>query len=584
VGVFGVLKLVGGLALFLFGMMFLSEALENFSGGKLKGIVEKLTSNRFKGLLVGAGVTAVIQSSSATTVMVVGFVNSGLMKLSQAIGIIMGANIGTTITAWLISLTSIDSGNIIINLLKPASFSPVLAAAGVIVLMSSKSDRKKDAARILIGFAVLMFGMETMSAAVEPLRDNQSFVNFFVMFRNPVFGILAGTLVTGIIQSSSASVGILQALSKTGVISMGSAIPIVMGQNIGTCVTSLLSSVGAKKNARRAALIHLYFNVIGTVVFSVLFYIIKAFAGFKFYDNAAKPETIALFHTLFNLFSTAVLFPFANLLEKLAQTTIKGEDISNEKELIEIDERFLSVPSFAIEQCRVLSIKMANIARDNLVASAELLFAYDRQRADKLLKDEETADYYEDKICSYLIQIASHNLTVKDSQTVTALLQCTRDFERISDHAVNILETAYEISKKELQFTPKMKTEFAIYINAVEEALEMTVSAFSEVDAVKAKLIEPLEDVIDNLRDELKKRHIKRIRKGKYDIEIGFILSGVLTDFERVSDHCSNIAAYLIQIGGSTQGAHEYINELRKKDDADFVRNYNIYDKKYSLK
>jgi len=581
VGIFGVLKMVGGLSLFLFGMMFLSEALESFSGGRLKGIIEKLTSNRFKGLLVGAGVTAVIQSSSATTVMVVGFVNSGIMKLGQAIGIIMGANIGTTITAWLISLTSIDSQNVFINLLKPASFSPVLAAAGITVLMAAKSDRKKDIARILLGFAVLMFGMETMSAAVEPLRDNQNFVNFFIMFRNPVFGILAGALVTGVIQSSSASVGILQALSKTGVITMGSAIPIIMGQNIGTCVTSLLSSVGAKKNARRAALVHLYFNIIGTVVFSALFYLVNAFAGFEFFGRAAKPETIALFHTLFNLFATIVLFPFAGLLEKLAMATIKGEDADGEKELIEIDERFLSVPSFAIEQCRALSVKMANIAKDNLVAASELLFHYDRKRADKLLKDEETADYYEDKICSYLIQIASRNLSVKDSQTVTALLQSTRDFERISDHAVNVLEIAHEISRKELVFNNRMKAEFTVYINAVREALEMTVGAFSETDAEKAKLIEPLEDVIDSLRDELKKRHIKRIRKGKYDIEIGFVLSGVLTDFERVSDHCSNIAAYLIQSSGNT---HEYINDLKKTDDKEFVGAFNMFNRKYSLK
>lgn len=586
--IFNILTLIGGLALFLFGMNVMGNSLENLSGSKLEKILEKLTSNRFKGVLIGFLVTSVIQSSSATTVMVVGFVNSGIMKLRQAIGIIMGANIGTTVTAWILSLTGIESENIFIQLLKPTSFTPILALIGIIFLLMTKSPKKKEIGTMLLGFAVLMFGMDIMSGAVKPLADIPEFTNILVMFSNPIFGVLIGAALTAVIQSSSASVGILQALSATGLVTYGTAIPIILGQNIGTCATAMISSIGANKNAKRAALVHLYFNIIGTILFLVLFYVLNALIGFAFVEDSANQAGIAVVHTVFNLFSTVVLFPFAGLLEKLAYFTIKPdkeEAVSDEgfDEFKNIDQRFLSMPAFAIEQCRGASIKMAELSRHNFLQSLDLINNYSKKTAEQIIINEDRIDAYEDRLGTYLVQIGNKNLLARDSQSVTMLLHLIGDFERISDHALNIMEACKEINKKELSFSDKAKEELSIYKDAVAEILVMAIDAFIEDDLEKARMVEPLEEVIDHLQIELKKRHIKRLRKGKCTIEMGFVFSDFLTNLERVADHCSNIAVCLIQIKENSFEMHEYVNELRKTEDKDFIAYYTRYNKKYKL-
>ena len=580
---FKVLTFVGGLAMFLYGMNVMGGGLEKMSGGKLEHILERLTSNKWKGLLLGMAVTAVIQSSSATTVMVVGFVNSGIMKLRQAIGIIMGANIGTTVTSWLLSLSGIEGDNFFIQLLKPTSFSPVLALIGIVLLMFSKSGKRKNLAFILLGFAVLMFGMDTMSTAVEGLKDVPEFRELFTLFSNPVLGVLAGAALTAIIQSSSASVGILQALSETGAITFGSAIPIILGQNIGTCVTAMLSSVGTTKNAKRAAVVHLYFNIIGTVVFMILFYSITAIVEIPFLDGAVTPFSIAIIHTIFNVVATLLLMPFTKLLEKLAYVTVHDGKAEDEHEFQLLDERFLSTPSFAIDQCRTLAVKMAQLSKETLQLAIETLNNYTDEAAEKIIFNENKADEYEDKIGTYLVQLSSKDLTDKDSQSITVLLHCIGDFERISDHAVNILEASQEMHNKELHFSDKAKEELAVYVAAINEIITISFEAFANDDIKLAKTVEPLEEVIDNLRNELKKRHIKRLRKGKCTIELGFVLSDLLTNFERVADHCSNIAVCQIQIQENSFDTHEYINELKKADDITFLTKFAQYSEKYVL-
>ena len=586
---FNVLTMLGGLALFLYGMHIMGEGLSKISGGRLEKILEKLTSNPFKAVALGAIVTAVIQSSSATTVMVVGFVNSGIMKLSQAIGIIMGANIGTTITSWILSLSGIESSNFFIKLLKPSSFAPMLALIGVAFIMFSKKEKKKDVGMILVGFGILMVGMDTMSGAVKPLADVPAFTNLFVMFTNPILGMIVGALLTAIIQSSSASVGILQALCATGSVSYAAAFPIIMGQNIGTCVTAIISSVGANKNARRAALVHLYFNVIGTVVFMVGFYAINAFVHFSFMENVAGAAGIALIHTIFNVVATLILLPFTKGLERLAYLTIR-EDEDEKKLMAEadnfqvLDVRFLDSPAFAVAQCKSLTIKMAELSKSALFKSIELLSEYDESKAAEVEKLESRVDHYEDEIGSYLVKLSSKNILEKDSHTLSMLLHLIGDFERISDHAVNIMEAAKEMHTKGLTFSDMAKEELKVFSRALKDIINITMQVFEDEDKELAVAVEPLEEVIDYLNEKLKKRHIERLREGICTIELGFIFSDIKANYERVADHCSNIAICMIQLNSEEEfDAHEYLEKLKREENTEFREKYNSYKNQYRL-
>lgn len=584
--IFAILTLVGGLALFLYGMNVMGSGLEKVSGGKLERILEKLTSNPIKAVLLGAGVTAVIQSSSATTVMVVGFVNSGIMKLSQAIGIIMGANIGTTATSWLLSLTGIESSNLWINLLKPSSFSPVLAMIGVILYMSGKNSKKKDVGEILIGFAVLMSGMEMMSGAVEPLADVPEFTNILTMFQNPVLGILVGAVLTAIIQSSSASVGILQALSVTGAFTYGSVIPIIMGQNIGTCVTAMISSVGANRNAKRTAFVHLYFNIIGTVLFLAVYYILNAIIHFPFANEMVGIAGIAVIHSIFNIFTTLVLLPFTKVLEKLAYLTLpvtEDEKSADKDEFPLLDDRFIATPSFAIEQCHTLAVQMGNIAKDSVVEAINLFGNYADKKMDRLVEKEKLVDVYEDKLRAYLTRLRSQNLTYADSQNVSTLLHCITDFERISDHSVNIAEAAREMEGKALEFSKKAEEEMGIFGDSVKDILTRTLEAYEKQDEELAKTVEPLEEVIDVLNKEVKKRHIKRLRKGKCTIELGLMLADLATNYERIADHCSNVAVCMIQQQNNEIEEHDFISHLDEEENKQFEMQVAAYTEQYKL-
>lgn len=587
--IFNVLTMIGGLALFLYGMHAMGEGLSKVSGGKLEQILERLTSNPIKAVALGAGVTAVIQSSSATTVMVVGFVNSGIMKLSQAIGIIMGANIGTTITAWILSLSGIESESFFVQLLKPSSFSPILALVGVTCILFSKKEKKKDIGMILIGFAILMVGMDTMSGAVKPLAHVPAFTNLFVMFSNPILGMLVGALLTAVIQSSSASVGILQALCLTGSVTYASALPIIMGQNIGTCITAILSSIGTTKNARRAALVHLYFNIIGTAVFMLIFYTLNAVIDFDVLEGVASPAGIAVIHTCFNLLATSVLLPFTKGLEKLAYLTIK-EDDQEKAEAAELDSfhtldvRFLDTPSFAIEQCKQLTFKMADLSREALFKSIELLSEYSLEKAAEVEKLEDRVDHYEDELGGYLVRLGSRNLLEKDSHMLTMLLHLIGDFERISDHAVNIMESAKEMYEKKQEFSADAKVEIEVFSRALRDIINISIQVFEDQDKKLAVTVEPLEEVIDHINDKLKKRHIQRLREGLCTIEVGFVFSDLTNNYERVADHCSNIALCILQLNNEEGfDAHEYIEQLKTKDNEEFKEKYHSYKMQYRL-
>ena len=588
--IFGVLSLIGGLAVFLYGMDLLGEGLTGASGGKLEKILEKLTSNPLKAVLLGAGVTAVIQSSSATTVMVVGFVNSGIMKLSQAVGVIMGANIGTTITSWILSLTGIESSNIFISLLKPTSFSPVLAAVGIVFLMFLKKDSLKNPGKIMIGFALLMYGMDAMSSSVAPLAEVPQFASILTAFSNPVLGMLAGMLFTAIIQSSSASVGILQALCSTGILSYATALPIIMGQNIGTCVTALLSSIGATKNGKRAAIIHLYFNVIGTVTFMIVFYALNAVIHFSFLNLTAQEFGIAVIHTTFNIVTTAYLLPLRNVLEKLAYATIKLDD--DEKRIMDnrsgnefalLDDRFLEAPSLAVEHCKQVINKMADISRESLFISMSLIGGYDEEQALRVGELETRADKYEDALGTYIMKISTKNLKKEDSEMLNVMLHCIGDFERISDYACNLCDSARELQQKNMQFSPKAETELDILSSAVREAVDISFDAFKSNNKNEADKVEPLEELIDTLAVELKARHIRRLREGKCTIELGFAHSDILNNLEWVADHCSNIAVDVIQSDQLEFDAHEYLDRIKNKDNQQFARDYKTYKEKYRL-
>ena len=585
---FSVLAMIGGLALFLYGMHLMGEGLAKLSGGRLEKILEKLTSNPIKAVALGAAVTAVIQSSSATTVMVVGFVNSGIMKLSQAIGIIMGANIGTTVTAWILSLSGIEGDSFFIQLLKPTSFSPILAMIGVVFLLFSKKEKKKDIGMILIGFAILMFGMDAMSAAVKPLADVPEFTNILTMFSNPIFGMLAGALLTAIIQSSSASVGILQALCLTGSVRYSAALPIIMGQNIGTCITAILSSIGTSKNAKRAALVHLFFNLIGTTIFMVVFYSINVFVHFDFLDNFANAAGIAVIHTTFNITATCLLLPFAKYLEKLSYIAIKEDKEDNAKsnnddELQGLDVRFLESPSFAITRCKNVAVKMADMSKEALFTAIGLFSDFDLEKVNQVTSLEAKVDHYEDELGAYLVKLSSKNLSEKDSRTLSMLLHCIGDFERISDHAVNLMETAKEMYNKKLEFSEKAAQEIKVLSRAVTDIVNKSYEVFENEDQELAYTVEPLEEVIDYLNAKLKKRHVRRLREGKCTIELGFVFSDITTNMERVADHCSNIAVCLIQIIEEGVEAHEYLDKLKREDNSAFKESFLSYKENYLL-
>ena len=585
--IFGILTMVGGLALFLYGMNTMGDGLVMLSGGKLEQVLERLTKKRIMALLLGTLVTAVIQSSSATTVMVVGFVNSGIMKLTQAVGIIMGANIGTTITSWILSLTGISSGNVFIKLLKPSSFSPVLAAIGIICMMTGKDgSRKKTIGSILLGFAVLMFGMETMSGAVSPLKDNPTFTGMLTAFSNPILGMAAGAVLTAVIQSSSASVGILQALCMSGAVTYGTALPIIMGQNIGTCVTALISSIGASKNAKRAAFIHLYFNLIGTILFMAVFYFINHFVNFAFLSNTAGAAGIAVIHSLFNIGCAIVLFPFADKLVALSTFTVKNQTASEPEqilpeELAALDERFLDSPSFAIQLCKNAVIKMAEYSKKAILLAMEVQTEYSSEKVAEVIQLEQLVDQFEDSIGTYLVKLAGKDLSMDDSHLLSVLLHCISDFERISDHAINITEAVDKLQKQGLEFTSQGKHELDSLGIAIRDILTMTQNAFSTGNTTTAADVEPLEEVIDDLVLEMKRRHIVRLRSGNCSMEAGLLLEDILTNYERVSDHCSNIAAALIEIQADELDMHRYIDVKIKGSDPHFQKEYlrlkNIY-------
>ena len=564
--IFDVLTMIGGLCLFLFGMDLMGQALERRAGGRLRTLLDKMTGRVMTGFLTGMAITAVIQSSSATTVMVVGFVNSGLMTLRQAINVIMGANVGTTVTAWLLSLAGISSGNVWIDLLKPTSFTPVLALVGIVLYMSCKSGKRKDTGVILLGFATLMFGMDTMSGAVAGLKDVPAFAQLFVAFKNPVLGVLAGAVLTGIIQSSSASVGILQALAVTGQVSYAAAIPIIMGQNIGTCVTALLSSVGTNKNAKRAAVVHLMFNVIGVVVLLAAFCIVKAVFAPSILQMPATMYGIAVAHSCFNVICTAILLPCGGLLEKLAVRLVPDGPREMAEQPVELDERLLATPPLALQQCRAVAEEMAACAAEALNRGLDAFSAYTPELAEGIRRDEKRCDRYEDALGTYLVRLSTQQMGAAESEEATELLKTIGDFERISDHAVNVLESAEELRTKGLTFSKTAQRELDVLSKAVRDILTLALRAFREKDMDAAGQVEPLEQVIDDLKEQMRTRHILRLQQGQCSIETGFVWCDLLTDLERTSDHCSNIAGCVIDAAQHDLNLHETLRSVRHSD------------------
>ena len=579
--IFDVLSLIGGLCLFLFGMNVMGDSLERRAGGSLKTLLGKLTDSKIKGFLTGLGVTAVIQSSSATTVMVVGFVNSGIMNLRQSINIIMGANIGTTVTAWILSLGGISSDNIFLKLLKPTSFTPVLALIGIILTMTGKTTKKKDTGSILLGFATLMFGMDAMSGAVAGLSEIPAFQNLFILFKNPILGVLVGAVLTAIIQSSSASVGILQALSSTGQVSYAAAIPIIMGQNIGTCVTAILSSFGANRNAKRVAIVHLSFNVIGSIILLGIFGAISKLLAPPILNESATHFGIALSHSLFNILCTAILLPASSLLEKLAMKFVPVTEEENEFN-VELDERLLATPSIALERCRVLTKEMAQTTLKAYERSLSMIDAYDENIASKIKRAEKVTDKYEDILGTYLAKLSTHQISDADSNVSAVLLKAIGDIERISDHSVNILESVEEIREKKITITEEASKELKHLTNAVYEILQLSYDAFINDDIETAYKVEPLEQVIDEMKEYLRDCHIKRLQKGKCTIETGFVWSDLLTDLERTADHCSNIAICVIDAHENNMNLHESAKRI-KKDKEHFYQLYYEYASKYAF-
>lgn len=579
--IFSVITLLGGLALFLYGMGVMSQGLEKLAGGKLESILKAMTSNKYKSLILGAGVTAVIQSSSAVTVMLVGLVNSSIMTLEQTVGVIMGTNIGTTVTAWVLSLVGIQSDNVFLKLLKPEAFSPILALIGVLMLMISKSNKRKDAGGVMIGFAVLMYGMNFMSSAMSPLKDMPEFGNILMMFNNPLFGLLAGLIVTMIIQSSSASVGILQALSLTSGLTYGMVIPIVMGQNIGTCITSVISSIGVNKNAKRVAVVHVSFNIIGTIVFMTIFYIVHYLVDFKFINESTGPMDIAIVHSLFNIFTTIILLPFANKLVGISRRIIKDEEGGDEE--VFLDNRLLNTPSVAVEESRAKTNEMVQIAFRNFKDAVTLSNKFNHELLEKVKSDEKLLDFYEDQLGSFNVMLAKTGLSESDSAKVSMMLHTITDAERIGDHSLNIAESIEELESKHLVFSNEARRELDILSQAVLEIVSLTESAIVKQDVQSALKVEPLEEVVDNIVDDIRINHISRLKNGQCTIELGFILNDILGDVERVSDHCSNIAAAEIELKHNHLYLHEYINAFKSEKDSKFSTLYKEYSGKYSL-
>lgn len=579
--IFSVFTLCGGLAFFLYGMSVMSSGLEKVAGGKLEQMLKKMTSNAFKSLLLGAGITIAIQSSSAMTVMLVGLVNSGIMELSQTVGVIMGSNIGTTLTAWILSLAGIESEAIWLRMLKPESFAPIVAFIGILLIMVSKGDRRRSAGSIMVGFAVLMYGMELMSDSVSPLADMPQFSSILTAFTNPILGVVVGAVFTGVIQSSAASVAILQALSLTGSITYGMALPIIMGQNIGTCVTALLSSIGVNRNARRVAVVHISFNLIGTVVFLVLFFGTDLFFHFPFMDMGIDPVGIAMVHSIFNIATTLLLLPFSKQLVKIANVVIK--DQAGDQKFTFVDSRLLATPSVAIAECNNKAVEMAQIAKETIIKALSLLDNYDQNVASEVKVNEDKLDLYEDKLGTTLVQLSSKALSDPDSRKVSKQLHTIGDFERIGDHAVNLWKAAEEIHEKGIRFSPQAEEEIHTLTSALKEILDITTKAFSLDDLRIAKQVEPLEQVIDCLIADIKSNHIARLQSGHCTIEMGFVLSDILTNCERVSDHCSNIAVAQIETEQNTYQAHEYLNGVKNAGNEDFQQAFDRYRAQYRL-
>lgn len=580
--IFSVLSLLGGVAFFLFGMHIMSSGLEKMSGGKLEKVLRQATSNPTKSLVLGAGITIAIQSSSAVTVMLIGLVNSGIMTLRQTIGVIMGSNIGTTLTAWILALAGIEGDNLLLTLLKPESFAPVFAVIGIVLLMLSKRVRYNDLGNILLGFSILMFGMIVMGDAVSVLEDNEKFKSMLVAFSNPILGVLVGAVFTGIIQSSTASVGVLQTIAATVGITYGAAIPIIMGQNIGTCVTALIASIGTNKNARRVGVVHIYFNIIGTVLFLCLIYLVHAFFPLRFLTQNTGPAGIAVIHSIFNIASTAIIFPFTRGLEKLAILTIPDKSGDDQKFAF-LDQRLLNTPSFALAQCKSVTVEMAAIARNAILKAIPLVGNYNEKTAQVILEDENMLDMYEDKLGEFLIQLARRELTERDSREVSEILHLIGDLERIGDHACNILESAQELHEKKISFSPLAQADLSVLTAALTEIVEGSIRAFENDDEMLAKEIEPLEEVIDELVLAMRDRHIARLTAGECNIEQGFVWNDLLVNFERVSDHCSHIAVSVIQVHADSLEAHEYLNVTRRGENQAFVSAVNAYREKYVL-
>ena len=585
---FDLLTMMGGLALFLYGMHMMGEGLSRVSGSKLENILEKLTNNPVKAVLVGAGVTAVIQSSTATIIMVVGFVNSGIMQLEQAVNVIIGANVGTTITAWLLSLTGIESTSFIIQLFKPSSFAPVLALIGVILINFTKKEKHKTVGTVIAGFAILMIGMDTMSGAVKGLADVPEFTNMLTMFSNPLLGVLVGFIMTAIVQSSSASVGILQALSRSGAVTGATAVPVIMGQNIGACITVLISAIGANKDAKKAALMHLYYNIVKTTLFMVVFYAANTCLHFSFMEEAISPLGIALIHSLFNIALCIILLPFSKMFVKLVNLTVpdkvkEGEMSPVDVELKTLDSRFLENPGLAIERSRRVAITMAQYSKKSIFTALDLLQSYDADKAAEVEKLEQDIDRFEDEIGTYLVKISGKDMTEKESHVLSILLHCIGDFERISDHALNIKESADEMQERGLVFSDKAMEELTVFMDAIKEILDISFTAFETDSSETAELVEPLEEVIDQLNIEMKKRHIKRLRKGKCTIELGVLLTELTNNFERVADHCSNIAVCLLQVKEDSYETHEYLDNLKESENINFRGKVLAYAEKYKL-
>ena len=579
--IYSVCTLCGGLAFFLFGMHIMSQYLEKIAGGKLEITLKKMTSNPFKSLALGAGITIAVQSSSAMTVMLVGLVNSGIMQLEQTVGVIMGSNIGTTLTAWLLSTAGIKSDNILISMLKPEHFAPLVALAGIIMLMISKNKKRQDIGTILVGFAVLMYGMELMKNAVSPLAEMKSFSNLLTAFKNPIVSVAIGALFTGVIQSSAASVGILQALALTGTISYRMAIPIIMGQNIGTCVTALLSSIGVNKNAKRVTVVHMSFNIIGTVVCLTGFYGLNALIGFSFVDKPIGVVEIAAVHSIFNIVTTLILLPFSNQLVKLAKKLIPDKGAVQENVLL--DKRLISTPPLAVSQCRERTIEMAECAKTALQESLGAVFSFSDEHVSSVEEKEQKLDDMEDKLSAFLLELSAVSLTDSDSRIVTELLHSISDFERIGDHAINIVEIAGEMARSGQSFSDNARTDFATLFAALTEITDLTVSAFTDNNTDTAQNVEPLEEVIDGLTAAIRDKHIARLRRGECSPELGVYLSDLLINCERISDHCSNIAVSVIQISRTDLGSHTYLSDLRSQRTEQFVKAFRTFDKKYHL-